>query len=374
MEWVNFSLYFSGTLYNLGWVLFGWSLLVASLLTAIISIKCCFMSNWFVREPGTPNPYRLVYHVIKFSWKHKHPLQGNNAWENKPPSRLDYGMCKYGGPFTAEEVENVKKLLKLGAVLFSLFGVFIATYTLQYDWQSLVLVHIGGRTPTAENSLPLLVEALCDTVVLVFLIPIHELVIYPLFQKYVPSMLKRIWIGAMLYIVCAVSILFIDAIGHSIDADRDQDVECFRVQLLFNGTLNPYPVIPNLGINSNFVLIPNFLFGLATITFHIALIEFIVIRSPHSMKGMLLGLYYTFRYGIAECFPLSLQYVFNYHNSGHLLSCASSFYLMLVIIALLSLISFTAVAYKIRRWDEREEIDVYSFVEDQEEEHMYQEN
>ena len=84
-------------------------------------------------------------------------------------------MCKYGGPFTAEEVENVKKLLKLGAVLFSLFGVFIATYTLQYDWQSLIMVHIGGQTLTSQNPFPMVLEASCDTVVLVLLIPLHEL-------------------------------------------------------------------------------------------------------------------------------------------------------------------------------------------------------
>ena len=371
IEWVNYSLYFTKTLYNLTWVLIGWSLLIASLLTATVSIKSCFMSNWFVREPGTPNPYRLVYHVVKFAWKHKHPVQHNtlSPWENKRPSRLDYGMYKYGGPFTAEEVENVKKLLKLGAVLSSLFGVFIATYSIQGDWQNLVLTHIGGKTLTPRNSRPLLLEAICDTVVLVFFIPLHELVIYPLFQKYIPSMLKRIWVGAVLYIVCAMSILVIDAIGHSI-----HHVECYHIQI-FNATIDPnYPSISALGINSAFVLIPNFLYGLATLTFHISLIEFIVIRSPHSMKGMLLGLYYTFRFGITECFPLSLQYVFDYHSSGHHLSCASSFYLMLTIIALLSLVCFTVVAYKIRHWDKHEEIDVHSFVEEQEEERMYQEN
>ena len=372
IEWVNYSLYFTETLNTYKWVLFGWSLLVASLLTAILSIKNCFMSNWFVREPGTPNPYRLVYHVIRFALKHKHPVQHNalTQWENRQPSRLDYGLYKYGGPFTAEEVDNVKKLLKLGAVLLSLFGVFIAAFTLQDDWQSLVMVHIGGRTPTPENSLPLLLEASCDTVVLVFLIPLHELVIYPLFQKYILSMLKRIWMGAVLIIACTVSILVIDAVGHSVSTD----VECYSIQLLFNAT-KPYALTySTLGINSAFILIPNFLYGLATLTFHISLIEFIVIRSPHSMKGMLLGLYYTFRYGLSECFPLSLQYVFDYHSSGHHLSCASSFYLMLTIIALLSLVCFTAVAYKIRHWDEHEEINVPSFVEEQEEEGMYQEN
>ena len=372
IEWVNYSLYFTKTLNTYKWVVFGWPLLVASLLTAILSIKTCFMSNWFVREPGTPNPYRLVYHVIRFALKHKQPLQHNAQWENKQPSRLDYGMYKYGGPFTAEEVENVKKLLKLGAVLVSLFGIFITAYTLQGDWQSLVLVHIGGRTPTPKNSLPLLLEASCDTVILVLLIPLHELVIYPVFQKYIPSMLKRIWMGAVLIIACAMSVLVIDAIGHSVNTDI---IECYRIKLLFNVT-EPYVLsyYSTLGINSAFILIPNFLYGLAVLTFHIPLIEFIVIRSPHSMKGMLLGLYYTFRYGISECFPLSLQYVFDYHSNGHHLSCASSFYLMLSIIALLSLIGYTVVAYKIRNWDEHEEIDVHSFVEEQEEVVMYQEN
>ena len=367
-EWVNFALYFTKTRYIAIWALLGWSLIVASLLTAVIAIKSCFMSNLFVREPGTPNPYRLVYHVINFAWKHKHPAQHNDLtqWENKQPSRLDYGMCKYGGPFTAEEVHNVKKLLKLGAVLISLFGVFLATYTLQNDWQSLVLVHIGGRTTSPKNPLPFLLEASCDTVVLGLFIPLHELIIYPFFQKYTPSMLKRIWMGAVLYIACATSVFTIDAIGHSITAD----IECFRIKL--NTTVTP--PISTLGINSAIVLVPNFLFGLATLIFHISLIEFIVIRSPHSMKGMLLGLYYTFRYGITECFSLSLQYAFDYHNSSHYLSCASSFYLMLIIIALLSLVSFTAVAYKIKNWEEHEEINVHSFVEEQEEEHMYQEN
>ena len=366
IEWVNFALFFTKTPYTAIWTLLGWSLIVASLLTALLAIKACFMSNWFLREPGTPNPYRLVYHVIKFALKHKHPLQCNTQWENKHPSRLDHGMYKYGGPFTGEEVDNVKKLLKLGAVLISLFGVFIVTYTLQYDWQTLVMVHIGGQTVLPPNPQSLLLEASCDTVVLVLLIPLHELVMYPFFHRYIPSMLKRIWMGAVLYIACAISILVIDAIGHSVHAD----VECFRLQA--NTTV--VPMISVLSINSAFILIPNFLYGLATLAFHISLVEFIVIRSPHSMKGMLLGLYYTFRFGITEFFPLSLQYVFDYHSRGHYISCASSFYLMLTMIALLSLICFTVVAYKIRHWDEHEEIDVPSFVGQDEERIIYQES
>lgn len=358
-EWVNYMLYFSRTLDTLIWVLLAWSIFVGVLLTVVLSTKNCFMSGWFVREPGTPNPYRLVYHVIKFAWKHKHPVQRSALahGEDKQPSRLDYGMCKYGGPFTAEEVNNVKKLLKLTAVLLSLFGMFVVIFSIQSDWQGLVMAHIGGRTPT--YSFPQLIEASCDTVVLVLLIPLHELIIYPFFHKYIPSMIKRIWIGAALYILCTFSILVVDAVGHSLNTPVA--IDCFRLD---NPEINSTVI---LGVSHYVLLVPTTLYGLATIVFHTSLIEFIIIRSPHSMKGMLLGLYYTLRYGITECFPLSLQYAFAYHSRDHYLSCASSYFLLLMIIAILSLAAFTAVSYKFKDWDTNEEICVHPFVEDYDE-------
>ena len=56
------------------------------------------------------NPYFLVYHVVKFAVKHKHPIQQSalTYLEDKLPSRIDLGKSKYGGPFTSEEIENVK--------------------------------------------------------------------------------------------------------------------------------------------------------------------------------------------------------------------------------------------------------------------------
>ena len=354
VEWVNFSLYLPKTITELLWALTGWCMIVASLLTLVLVVKNCFMTRWFVREPGTPNPYRLVYHVVKFAWKHKHPVQRSAlSDQEEKPSRLDYGKCKYGGPFLNEEVENVKILFRLSAVLFSLLGIFILIFSLQDNWQTLVLNHIGGRT--SHNSLPFLLEAASDTVVLGLLIPLHELVIYPLFQKYIPSMVKRILIGAALYLCCALSIFLLDLVGHV----KNRRLDCF-----YFFPLELSDSTETLDLSSYYVLIPNILYGVATIIFHVSLIEFIVLHSPHSMKGMLLGTYYTVRYGVTEAFPLSLQYAFAYHNSNHPLSCASSYYLMLLIIGLISLILFILVSYKLRNWKRSEEIDIHSFIED----------
>ena len=46
-------------------------------------------------------------------------------WENKIPSQVDLGKSKYGGPFSEEDVENVKTFWRIVVVLLSTFGLFI---------------------------------------------------------------------------------------------------------------------------------------------------------------------------------------------------------------------------------------------------------
>jgi hypothetical protein len=52
----------------------------------------------------------LIYKVIKFAIVTKHP-QCRSAFtycEDELPSRIDFGKNKYGGPFTTEQVEDIK--------------------------------------------------------------------------------------------------------------------------------------------------------------------------------------------------------------------------------------------------------------------------
>ena len=46
--------------------------------------------------------------------------------EDHTPSRLDLGKNQYGGPFTTEEVEDVKTFLRLLLLLLTLFGYHVA--------------------------------------------------------------------------------------------------------------------------------------------------------------------------------------------------------------------------------------------------------
>ena len=70
-------------------------------------------NNWLVKEPVTQNPFKLVYSVVRYAIKHKHPecMSAFTYCEDEPP-RIDFGKSKYGGPFTTEQVENVRTFLQ----------------------------------------------------------------------------------------------------------------------------------------------------------------------------------------------------------------------------------------------------------------------
>ena len=94
------------------------------LLEVCLSISAIFLiimlfivqkySDYFWTENIMGNPYKLVYGVIQFSIKHKHPLKRSafTYCNDERPSRIDYGKQSYGGPVTTEQVEDVKVLQK----------------------------------------------------------------------------------------------------------------------------------------------------------------------------------------------------------------------------------------------------------------------
>ena len=87
-------------------------------------VGLCKRHTWFLTDAGFKNPYTLVYRVVCFSSKHEHPIC-HTAFTycekfNELPSRLDLGKEKYGGPFTTEQVENVKVFFGILQLLISL--------------------------------------------------------------------------------------------------------------------------------------------------------------------------------------------------------------------------------------------------------------
>ena len=97
------------------------SLLICCHLTLAVTLNQLFNSV-LIKEPTTQNPIKLVCKVIVYTIRHKHPRQRSafTYCEDDIPSRIDLGKSKYGGPFTTEQVEDVKTLLRI--ILLLLIG------------------------------------------------------------------------------------------------------------------------------------------------------------------------------------------------------------------------------------------------------------
>ena len=107
------------------------SLLGLVLLVELICLPvtfCVAKRKWFVIDTGIGSPYKEVARVVGFARRNKIPIQRSafTFWEDDIPTGLDLGKDKYGGPFTTEQVENVKSFFGIFVILLSLGPFFTA--------------------------------------------------------------------------------------------------------------------------------------------------------------------------------------------------------------------------------------------------------
>ena len=95
---------------------------------AVIIISDCLCQQWLDRTHKVTNPIKLIIQVLNYTRKHRYP-ERRSAFtyiDEEQPTRMDYGKEKFGGPFTEEEVEDVKTVLRLIPMIFC-FGLFMIT-------------------------------------------------------------------------------------------------------------------------------------------------------------------------------------------------------------------------------------------------------
>ena len=92
------------------------------ILMVILLVLSFYKSSWFYSEPRQRNPYRTVLKILNYVRRHKYPL-GRSAFtygDNTIPSRFDFAKERFGGPFTTEQVEDVKTLFRILLILLVL--------------------------------------------------------------------------------------------------------------------------------------------------------------------------------------------------------------------------------------------------------------
>ena len=97
-------------------------------LTIVIAISlflCIFVLFQWTIVPKNGNPLKLVSNVVRASFDTKRPMKRTAFDVGMPnPTRLDRAKIKYGGPYTMEEVEDVKTFFRILLIVMSCMGYY----------------------------------------------------------------------------------------------------------------------------------------------------------------------------------------------------------------------------------------------------------
>ena len=257
-------------------------------------------NRWLIKEePVKQNVIRQTYRVIKYAIKTKQP-QHRSAFtycEDELPSRIDFGKSKYGGPFTTEQVEDVKTCLRLMSIAIvggALAGsVTISSYLrdkVSDTFTTLDEIHRDQES----NSNTLLTKCYYEasfthtlyygaTLLIIF----HEFFFYPIFHRLwcYPHMqsLQKCLIGMVLQIARVSLLLIYEVVSrHNFIQNTGHNVTIDCLFHASHGSLSK-------SFDYRWIAIPDFLQTISMMMIYIGTFEFLSAQVPYFMKGLMVG-------------------------------------------------------------------------------------
>ena len=367
--------------------------LTAILLPCLLCLTayCCCKYPLLRFDPGRKvNPLRLIWKVMQFVRGRKSPLLRSAFTYNETWSQLDLAKQRYGGPFTTEEVEDVKTFWRILLVLGTLIGFQLQDDTLFTVTKALFLSqHFCSYFLTSVWAVTSLVIAIA--------IPAYQFCIRPYLSRRIPNMLTRMGIGLLFilisllatttynivfsHVVSELNITSLPTVWNGSECETavnfSSSVVCSSLKGFFqslpsnedgryllhplNGSVpcfsRSYTTYDNYLPSFYWLIIPQALNGLAHMLVFLTTLEFILAQAPRTMQGFLIGLWYAMQsvnvgisiIGYVSCAVFNWQY---YATKTSLVS--------------LSLILFAIAArkYKYRQLNEDADINVRQQVEE----------
>ena len=256
-------------------------------------------------------------------------------WEENYPSRLDLGKEKYGGPFTEEQVENVKVVMRLTPLFICIVGLVCAENIKMTSYYKSNEKLSFFDCIMFKNALHALVASL--------LILFYQFIIHPCFHKYIPSMLKRIGVGLVFSLFTTIYYVIMLACKDHFHFDTT---------------------------SYKFTVVSQVLYGISYALILPTSLEFTIAQSPIEMRGLLVGLWYAAR-GVGFTYIINSKYLFGCEKE---ITCRSVYYYIVnSVLVLIILIVFIILAkhYKLRVREN--EINIHLIAEEHYERYMDQE-
>ena len=327
------------------------STLIFAVPLALIIISDCLCQQWLDRTHKVTNPIKLIIQVLNYTRKHSYP-ERRSAFtyiDEEQPTRIDYGKEKFGGPFTEEEIEDVKTVLRLLPLVICLslsVSILKISHTVYLfdDDERIQMLNIT----IASWLFPLL------------LIPIYQLLLYRCFRSCSPSMLRCIGAGLFMCTLGHILLSALGVVGVIVSDDVQRYLSCTA--------LAPNATNPGDFVEWYWKLNPCILFGIGRAIIGLLLYEFIIAQSPDKMKGFVLGIALAFQGFVFVISIEFLQFTLCYDLS-----------ISLVLVVLFVVFLVLSKCYTLR--ERNREINIQAIVEehyerylDQEEEYMRQQH
>ena len=311
-------------------------------LLTVLVVDLFYGKEWLVTQPNLTNPIKQIFKVLNYARKNKCP-RNRSAFtyiDEEQPTRLDFANTKFGGPFTEEQVEDVKTTLRLLPLIVSMNLIFLVKSTHIYLARNMQLTENFRRLyKLLQNNLFL------DSVVALVAIPVYNFIILPLFNKYIPTMLKRIGIAMCILILGVFSIAVIDLVGDVTGLGTNNNTVCLLNQTSIDDRA------PAIGQVSRWILviIPSLMVSLGILMLKITSLEFTLAQSPAGMKGLLFGLWYAAK-GIGNLISFNLPFAFIEIPSHFIPGCEFYYLLTMLVISIVVFVLFLVTSrwYKLR--------------------------
>ena len=183
----------------------GTSMIYILLSLILLGITLCIQKRkpkWFSVDSGSRNPYRLVFKVLKYAVNHRNPIRRSafTFCEDELPSRFDLGKEKYGGPFTMEQVENVKAFLGIVILLLTTGPIFAADIAIN----AILPILVTNSELDFDDKYGIYSSGCLTPLLIVVMIPLYLGLIRPFIHDYIPGILKRMGLGMMLLLISAM--------------------------------------------------------------------------------------------------------------------------------------------------------------------------
>ena len=324
----------------------------------------CLCHHRLIKEPVSSNPFTLIYNVLKYALRNKHPYMRSafTYWEDKPYSRIDLAQTKYGGPFTTEQVEDVKTFFRLVLIgilpsLFIGFSIVFAVIPdfMRYHLQSTFFKHaINAFTKCHSTCYAYVAIDQTGFIVSVVLIPLYELGLYRLLGRL--SIPTRFCIGCLCIVLYLMGNLGLEVTGHLLLPAGVNTTTC----LLVANQATTYDSLVLLPVDYSWVILPKIVYGIGQFLTLASVIEFVCAQTPYSMKGLFIGFFYFFlgvSLFLAYLVFLPIEKTLSYWPAKEQHRCGIWLLLSGILLLLVLLMAFCCpvVWYKKRRRDDMEQ-------------------